>query len=232
MNQGDGTFSEEASTFSLAYEGASVVAAFADYDNDGLLDMYLLTNHLPPLEQMTVKLERNLDGTPRLPRKYEKYRYIMNPPREVAKPRMVEGAEYDILYRNRGDGKFVDVTDKAGIGQFNYHGLSATWWDYDHDGDQDLYVANDFYGPDHLYRNEGDGTFTDVVKQALPYIPWFSMGADAADINNDGLIDLFAADMSSTSHYRSKVTMGDMTAERLVSRLRRPAAVYAQYAVR
>ena len=150
INDGAGAFREKASEFGLAFEGASVAGVFADYDNDGLLDMYLLTNHFPLLEQVRMPVERNFDGTPRLPRKYEQYRYIMNPPRGVAKPRVVEGAQYDKLYQNRGDRGFVDVTKKSGIGEFNYHGLSATWFDYDHDGDQDLYVANDFFGPDQI----------------------------------------------------------------------------------
>ena len=90
------------------------------------------------------------------------------------------------------------------------HGLSATWWDHDGDGWLDLYVANDFTDPEHLYHNNGDGTFTDVLEQAMPYTSWSSMGADCADLNNDGLLDLFVADMAATSHYKSKVTMGDM----------------------
>jgi enediyne biosynthesis protein E4 len=210
VNQGNGTFREQAETYGLAYQGASVAASFADYDNDGLLDMYLVTNHYPLLQNVNIPLRRDSSGRPQVVREWEQYRMIMNPPRGVAQPRIVEAAQYDRLYRNTGQGRFEDVTVAAGIGEHNYHGLSATWLDYDGDGNLDLYVANDFYGPDHFYRNQGDGTFVDVIGEVLPYFPWFSMGADAADVNNDGWIDLLATDMSATSLARSKMTMGEI----------------------
>ena len=91
-----------------------------------------------------------------------------------------------------------------------YFTLSATWWDYDRDGDADLYVSNDYTGPDMLYRNRGDGTFENVIGEVLPHTPWFSMGSDVGDLNGDGLLDFFASDMAATSHYREKVMMGNM----------------------
>jgi hypothetical protein len=84
------------------------------------------------------------------------------------------------------------------------------WLDHNKDGWPDLYVSNDFWGPDILYQNNGDGTFTNVTLKSLPHTPWFSMGCDIADINNDGHIDLMASDMSSTTHYKQKLSMGDM----------------------
>ncbi|HMD61636.1 MAG TPA: FG-GAP-like repeat-containing protein, partial [Opitutaceae bacterium] len=110
----------------------------------------------------------------------------------------------------RGDGTFEDVTARSGISLEPAHGHSATWFDYNGDGWPDLYVANDFGDTDHLYRNNGDGTFTDVLASALPHTTWFSMGADSADITNKGMPDLFVADMAGTTHFKSKVTMGDM----------------------
>ena len=89
-------------------------------------------------------------------------------------------------------------------------GLSATWWDYDGDGLVDLYVGNDFKSPDHLYKNLGDGTFRDVIGDAVGHTAWFSMGADFGDLNNDGMLDFLSADMSSTTHYKEKTTMGEM----------------------
>ena len=86
------------------------------------------------------------------------------------------------------------------------------WWDYDGDGWSDLYVGNDMKTPDHLYHNNGDGTFSDVLAEAVGHSPWFSMGADFADINNDGLFDYLIADMSSTTHEKQKINMGDMAA--------------------
>ncbi|MFB3106820.1 MAG: CRTAC1 family protein, partial [Pseudomonadales bacterium] len=69
---------------------------------------------------------------------------------------------------------------------------------------------NDFQAPDHLYRNNHDGTFSDVIRETVPHTSWFSMGADAGDINNDGRLDLLSADMSSTTHFMQKTTMGAM----------------------
>ncbi len=105
----------------------------------------------------------------------------------------------DYLFRNRGDGTFVDVTEAAGISGKNL-AHSSTWWDFNQDGWPDLYVANDFATPDRLYRNNGDGTFTDVIHRVLPTMPYSAMGSDLGDVNNDGLIDLFVADMAATSH--------------------------------
>ncbi|HEY1792742.1 MAG TPA: CRTAC1 family protein, partial [Opitutaceae bacterium] len=83
----------------------------------------------------------------------------------------------------------------------------ATWWDYDGDGWPDLYVANDFAQPDRLYRNNRDGTFTDVIDSVVPHMPLSSMGSDLGDINNDGLVDLFVADMAATTHEKDQRTM-------------------------
>nr|WP_237702375.1 FG-GAP-like repeat-containing protein [Opitutus terrae] len=103
------------------------------------------------------------------------------------------------LFRNNGNGTFANVTEKAGIyGDMLAH--SATWWDYDGDCWPDLYVANDFAGTDRLYRNNRDGTFTDIIKQVVPYMPYSAMGADLGDINNDGRLDFFVADMAATTH--------------------------------
>ena len=97
-------------------------------------------------------------------------------------------------------------TGPEGYGQ----GLSATWFDYNGDGWPDLYVANDFAAPDHFYRNNGDGTFTDVIGDVMPHTSWFSMGSDFADINNRGMFDFFVGDMSATTHYSQKLNMGPM----------------------
>ena len=112
----------------------------------------------------------------------------------------------DHLLRNRGGGIFVDASDKLAP-RIPSQGHSCAWWDFDDDGWPDLYVANDFAGPDLLYRNQGDGSFVDVARQVLPYTPFSSMGCDTADVDGDGLIDLFVADMAATSHEKDQRTM-------------------------
>jgi hypothetical protein len=103
------------------------------------------------------------------------------------------------LLHNNGNGTFTDVTDKGGIySETQSH--SATWWDFDNDGWPDLYVANDYGAPDKLYRNNRNGTFTDVLDRVLPHTAFSSMGADIGDVNNDGLIDFLVADMAATTH--------------------------------
>jgi hypothetical protein len=103
-----------------------------------------------------------------------------------------------ILLHNNRNGTFSNVTDSAGIlGASQSH--SATWWDFDNDGWPDLYVANDYGYPDRLYRNNRDGTFTDMTK-VLPHTSFSSMGADLGDVNNDGRVGFLMADMAATSH--------------------------------
>lgn len=173
INQGDGTFKEEAGPRGLAVVDASGQAAFADYDRDGFLDLYLQTNVL--------------DGE--------------------AHP----NGQRDYLFHNKGDGTFTDVTDRAHIAG-ETQGHSATWWDYNEDGWPDLYLANDFKDPDTLYRNNGDGTFTNVLSWVVPHTPHSSMGADLGDVNNDGHLDLLVADMAATSRYKDHRGMAKVRA--------------------
>jgi enediyne biosynthesis protein E4 len=171
MNQGDGTFREEAAARGLALADASNMAAFADYDRDGWLDVYVQTNVLDAAQHP--------DG------------------------------QRDHLYHNNRDGTFTEVTRAAGIaGETKGH--SATWWDFDEDGWPDLYVANDFKEPDQLYRNNRNGTFTDVLSAVVPHTPHFAMGADLGDLDNDGHLDLLVADMAATSRYKDNRGMATL----------------------
>jgi hypothetical protein len=107
------------------------------------------------------------------------------------------------LFHNNHNGTFTNVTEGSGIsGEAQSH--AATWWDYDNDGWPDLYVANDYGGPDKLYHNNRDGTFTDVLDRVLPHTSFSSMGSDLGDVTNAGLIDLFVADMAATNHFRDQ----------------------------
>jgi hypothetical protein len=141
-----------------------VVAAVADYDNDGDLDIYTgryldPRNHLPT----TLFYTRNGEG--------------------------------NRLYRNDGNFHFTDVTKEAGINETGLT-LGVAWGDYDNDGNIDLYVANDF-GRDALLRNNGNGTFTDVSKQANAFDPGYGMSATWGDIDNDGDLDMYVSDVHS-----------------------------------
>ncbi len=209
INGGDGTFSEQAAQWGLDFNGSSIMMAFADYDADGDLDAYLLTNRLEPPDDLKGKIhwQRNAYGTPYVPKEFAEYKYFFPMPDGGFK--YINAAQFDHLYRNNSDGTFTDVSHEAGLEGACY-GLGVVWWDYNDDGLPDLYIANDFDAGDQLYRNNGDGTFTNVIRKLIPHMPWFSMGCDTADINNDGRLDLFASDMSGSTHYKQKVSMGSM----------------------
>lgn len=235
VNDGHGVFEERAREFGLDLVAASEMAAFADYDRDGDVDLYLLTNRVfsgslpreiladvrPPadtaktVEQMAPRIPdmHKVEGRWQIPAAYRDF------VTEVA-GRLYFGGQRDLLMRN-DDGKFSDVSEKSGIADQGM-GLSATWWDYDGDGWPDLFVANDLESPDQLYHNNGDGTFTDATSSALPRLAYFGMGSDAADVNNDGRLDLIVGDMSNTTHFKSKWVMGDMTKRRHVLENTRP----------
>ncbi|MFP6872136.1 MAG: FG-GAP-like repeat-containing protein [Verrucomicrobiales bacterium] len=224
INQGkDGNgnlrFVESAKAFGLARAEASLMPAFCDYDSDGDLDMYLVTNQFhwpdnskPPDEG---KMIGKKNGKPVLNSPYDLYfRIVAYRKTSTGKFQVKWNASGrpDFLFRNNGNGTFSEVTEEAGIAYDPGRGLSATWWDYNDDGHQDLYVANDWADRDFLYLNNGDGTFRDVIEDAVPHTPMYSMGSDIGDLNNDGKIDFIAADMSGTTHYKRKISMGAMTA--------------------
>ena len=130
----------------------------------------------------------------------------------------------NVFYRNNGDGTFTDISESSGLANSNWS-LSAPWFDYDGDGDLDVYVANyleydsgkfrSYYAaagypgplsyrgqPDALYRNNGDGTFTDVTKAAGIYQPnGRAMSATVADLNNDGFPDIYVANDAMENYY-------------------------------
>ena len=207
INDGKANFVESASRFGLARSGAFSMAAFADYDLDGDLDVYLLGHRFiraggrPDRPVTVVK-----NGRTQILPEFEDYYGISQ---RGGKMQINNVGAPDKLLRN-DNGRFVDATRAAGISSGRYHGNSVTWWDFNHDGLPDLHVGNDFEDPDLLYRNNGNGTFTDVTERQLPHTSWFTMGADCGDLNNDGLIDFLSADMAGTTHYKAKTTMGIM----------------------
>ena len=181
INNQDLTFTESAMKYGLADAGFSAQAVFFDMDNDGDLDMYQVNQ---PADQKLLL----------------KHKFT------------VKLAEFfkDRLYENR-NGRYYDVSLKAGISQKFAYGLSVNATDFNNDGFTDLYVSNDYDEPDAMYYNNGNGTFSNVVDDNLKHFSRFSMGSDTGDINNDGLMDLFTIDMSSEDHFRSKTNMQPMS---------------------
>lgn len=202
-------FEEEAGARGLDLADGSLIPAFCDWDQDGDLDLFLGVNALYHKGGRPAQIPISNQGgiLTVLPPWDRFYTVTMN---ERNEPKFTETGRPNRLYRNEGGGRFTDVSRAAGIRPEPSHTNSASWWDYDHDGWPDLYVANDFLDRDELYRNNRDGTFTELAGDALQHTPWSSMGSAVADWNNDGMADLFVADMLPTTHFREKVTMGDM----------------------
>ena len=174
-------FKEEAEAYGIASTATSTQATFFDYDNDGDLDLFLLNHNpqsLPILDDATTA--------------------------EIMKSADPAGPQ---LFRN-DNGKFTEVTATAGIiSSALSYGLGAGISDVNGDGWMDIYICNDYTAPDYLYINNGDGTFTDVVHDAMGHTSHFSMGNDIADINNDGFLDIYTLDMLPEDNRRQKLLM-------------------------
>ena len=209
------SFSEEAARFGINVIDACVEPSFCDFDRDGDLDLYLLMHQLyreggRPVEGLKI-FEEN--GKYVLEDKWRRYFWVeQEERREDGSFLYNEAPRADRFFRNDGEAGFTDITGPAGISTERHWGNSATWWDYNNDMWPDLYIGNDFFSPDFLYRNNGDGTFTEVAKETLRHSTWFSMGAVQSDFNNDGLTDFVLADMLPTTHYMQKASMGSMGA--------------------
>lgn len=117
----------------------------------------------------------------------------------------------DQLFENQ-DGKFVDISKQAGI-QNGAFGLGICIADLNNDGFQDIYTTSDYFQPDYMYMNNGDGTFSEENKLRTNHISQYGMGTDIADFNNDGFMDIVVVDMVSEDHVRSKKNMGAMSTE-------------------
>ncbi|MEC5127087.1 FG-GAP-like repeat-containing protein [Verrucomicrobiales bacterium BCK34] len=204
VNNGDGTFREDAKARGLNKSGPSWMANFADFDRDGDLDCYLLTYRLFYVGKDDPKFSfQTVDGKQVVPPEHDDDFYLIQ-----GHPQ--EAGTVDMLLENDGNGYFRNVSGSSGIGKLRNHGLSATWWDRNNDNWPDLYLANDFKDPDCLWMNQGDRTFKNVLGSSVSYTPWFAMGSDFADLNRDGWFDFFVADMSAMNHYRQKMEMGAM----------------------
>ena len=177
INNGDLTFTESASEYGLDIDGLSVQSAFFDYDKDGDLDCYLLTN--------SIRSVGNYD--------------LVQGLREMPDP---DGNKFFV----NDKGKFKDASSKVGIYSSNIgFGLGITLSDFNEDGWVDMFVSNDFFERDYLYINDQNGGFTEELENYFLSISMGSMGADAADLNNDGHADLIVTEMLPDSLSRRKV---------------------------
>ena len=181
INNKDNTFTERSAEYGLDLQNYSTSAVFFDYDGDGDLDMYLLNEAVHTEESFGNAATRNK-------RSYECG---------------------DKLFRN-DNGKFVDVSAQAGIfGGANGYGLGVAVSDFNLDGYPDIYVCNDFHEDDYYYLNNGDGTFTESLKNHFGHTSRYSMGVDVADINHDGFPDIMTLDMLPDNEKVLKSSLGD-----------------------
>ncbi|MFO0902844.1 MAG: CRTAC1 family protein [Pirellulales bacterium] len=164
----------------LKHVGHSQTAVFFDYDNDSRLDLFFVQTS----DWTTTKFDNSL-------------KYYIGKGGAEGGLESVLGApkEFNRLYRNEGDGKFVDVTEKANLQGRGWAGDVAVF-DYDEDGWQDVLVTC-MFGRAQLYRNRRDGTFEDVTAQVLGKTPFGGMGVRVFDFNNDGRLDIYIVDMHS-----------------------------------
>ncbi|MGB0879278.1 MAG: VCBS repeat-containing protein [Polaribacter sp.] len=167
INNGDSTFTEQSKKYGLDITGLGVQANFFDYDKDGDLDCYLLNNSI---------------------RSVGNYDLIKN-------QREKSTEKGNKLLRN-DDGVFVDVTKEANIYSSEIgFGLGITVSDYNNDTWPDIFISNDFFERDYLYVNQQNGTFKEDLTQQFQSISMGSMGADAADVNNDSKTDIMVTEM-------------------------------------
>lgn len=178
INNGDLTFTEKSKEYGLDITGLSVQAAFFDYDKDGDLDCYLLTN--------SIKSVGNYD--------------VIKDQRETPDPQ--GGGNKFFINEN---GKFKDYTEEVGIYRSAIgFGLGITLGDFNNDSWTDIFISNDFFERDYLYINDQKGSFIESLTHYFSSISMGSMGADFADLDNDGIPELFVTEMLPDSLNRKK----------------------------
>jgi ASPIC and UnbV/FG-GAP-like repeat len=181
-NEGNGRFRDVTAQSGLDKKFANTIAVIAlDYDNDGYLDL-LFGNYFKPIDLLDLKdphvLPNNLDQA-------------------------TNGGGVT-LWRNQGNGTFVDVTEKAGLARHTGWTLDVGHGDFDNDGWQDIYLADD-YGTDRLFLNNRNGTFRDVTEEAIGIDTKKGMNVDVADYDRDGWLDIYVTNI--TDEYMQECNM-------------------------
>jgi enediyne biosynthesis protein E4 len=191
--QGNISFKEEAAAWGLDFRGFSTQAAFFDYDRDGDLDLYLLNHSVQTPLTINRVTVRELYDPKAGDRLYENQLITKDSPNP-----------------QKGPLPFKDVSRQAGIYQSAIgYGLGVVIADLNNDGWDDIYVANDFHEDDYYYLNQGDGTFKESIKDYFGHVSRYSMGCDAADINNDGYPDVMTLDMYPQDEIIQKSSMSE-----------------------
>lgn len=208
INNHDLTFTESAKQYGLDISAYTTQVSFFDYDIDGDLDCFMINNSPIPVNQLGFANRRDL------------------PDKDWPVADFLKGGG-DHLYRNDG-GHFIEVTREAGLhGSLISFGLGVSVGDINGDGYPDVFVSNDSYERDYLYINQKNGTFKDELEDWMQHISFSSMGADIADINNDGYPDLFTTDMLPVNDFRLKTTGSFDNIDLFNSKLK--AGFYYQY---
>jgi enediyne biosynthesis protein E4 len=187
INNRDLTFTESAANYGLDISAYTTHVSFFDYDLDGDLDCFMINNSPIPVNQLNFSNLRSL------------------PEKQWSVGEFLKGGG-DHLFRN-DNGRFVEVTYQSGIhGSLISFGLGVSVGDINDDGYPDIFVSNDSYEREYLYINQRDGTFKDEFEEWVEHCSMSSMGADIADINNDGYPDIFTTDMLPDDDHRLKTT--------------------------
>lgn len=182
INNGDSTFTEMAQQYGVADSANSTQGTFFDYDKDGDLDLYVANYPIANINSSNFTYKNKMQR--------------------------VTDKESDKLYRNDG-GVFTNVSEEAGVKTYGFS-YGVTVGDVNNDGWPDLYISSDYSIPDYFYINNGDGTFKEVIKEAVAHSAFYGMGVDIADFNNDGNLDVFQADMDANNNRRQKANMASM----------------------
>ena len=210
LNDGHGRFTESTNS-GLQRRFCATTATLADIEGDGDLDLYIANYRTTTIRSTGMEFLRV--GGRRMLKPEDRDDYELHP-----NGLLLEHGEPDILYLNDGaghftavswtDGRFLDEDGKPLTGLPRDWSLSAMFRDLNGDGTPDLYVCGDFHSPDRVWINDGTGRFRAMPRLALRQVCAFTMGVDFADLNRDGLDDLFASDMLDPDHARRMREIG------------------------
>ncbi|KGL63128.1 VCBS repeat-containing protein [Polaribacter sp. Hel1_85] len=185
VNNGDNTFTEKAKDYGINDIGFSMMASFFDFDNDNDLDLYLINRP----QQFNISHNGIAKG------KKDQHPLFRHK-----------------LFENK-NGIYKEVGLESGIDKTFSYGLGLVTSDINKDGFSDVYVANDYFESDYFFKNNGNKTFTQDIKNMTNHVAFYGMGVDVVDFNNDGFEDLIELEMTPSDHERAKVNMASMNVD-------------------